>query len=73
MKKGTTVNQILLGDEVGKLVNELLAGGFQPQSLVIVGLSGDTVRVRHNCRNLAELLGILSAVVDNVRIGYETK
>ena len=74
MTKGkveVTINKIWLGDDLGTLADDLTADGFMPASLVIIGFAGNTVRIRHNCHNLAELVGILTVSLETVGINRD--
>ena len=65
-----TVNKVLLGDDIGGLADQLTADNFNPDSIILIGREGDQFRIRHNCSNNAELLGILITASESMRLNY---
>ncbi len=71
MRKNETIAQVLLAGDINELAGNLIDSGFKPESLILIGQDASgIIRIKHNCRNRAELVGILTLGLSGISAYY---
>ncbi len=66
-KKQTTIQAVLLGDDFSGLLDELSAGGFVSERLILIGVNGDAFKVvTSGDMSRAEALGVMTLALDEI-------
>ena len=64
--KKTTVTQLFLTDDISKLAKELIESGEYDSFILIGHGKGGGVRIKHNLKSSAELIGVLTIALAGV-------